>query len=109
MCCRLLAVGLALYSQRDFILRDQLFAQFVLGLSASALVPVLTVLLILSKGQPPLLGWGSLWQWIVMSLGGAVATPVWFQMFGLFDRAFNYRRAVETSFRPDREIRRRRK
>jgi rod shape-determining protein MreD len=102
----LFIAGFGIYSQRELILRDQLFAQCVLGLAASALVPALTVLLLLSKGQTPLLGWGSLWQWIVLSLGGAVATPILFQLFGLFDRAFNYRRATETSFRPDREIRR---
>ncbi|MBC8096594.1 MAG: rod shape-determining protein MreD [Akkermansiaceae bacterium] len=102
-------IGIAIYSQRELILRDQFFAQFVLGLAASALVPVLTALLILTKGEPPLLGWGSAWQWIVVSVGGAVATPVWFQVLGLFDRTLNYRRATETSFRLDREIRRGRK
>jgi hypothetical protein len=97
---------MGIYSQRELILREQLFAQCVLGLMASAVVPVLTLLLLLTKGQTPQLGWGSLWQWVVMTLGGAVATPVLFQLFGLFDRTFNYRRATETSFRPDREIRR---
>ena len=87
----LFLVGLAIYFQRDLILRDQIFAQFVLGLAASAAVPLLTLLLLLTLGHTPLLGWGSLWQWIVMSLGGAIATPVFFQLFGLFDRAFNYR------------------
>lgn len=105
----LFIVGFIIYSQRELILRDQLFAQFVLGLAASAIVPVLTVLLMLTKGQVPMLGWGSIWQWIVMSLGGAIATPIWFQLFGLFDRSLNYRRATETSFRPDREIRRSRR
>jgi rod shape-determining protein MreD len=99
-------VGLMIYSQRDLILRDQVFAQFILGLAASALVPVLTVLLLLTLRHTPLLGWGSLWQWLVMSLGGAIATPVIFQLFGLFDRALNYRRSTEPSFRQDREIRR---
>jgi rod shape-determining protein MreD len=98
--------GLVIYSQRDLILRDQLFAQFVLGLTVSATVPVLTILLLLTLGHSPLLGWGSLWQWLVMTLGGAVATPILFQLFGLFDRTFNYRRSTEPSFRPDREIRR---
>jgi rod shape-determining protein MreD len=105
----LFLVGLIIYSQRELILRDQFFAQFVLGLAASALVPALTILLILTKGEPPLLGWGSLWQWIVMSLGGGVATPLLFQILGLFDRSLSYRRATETSFRPDREIRRSRR
>jgi rod shape-determining protein MreD len=99
-------VGLAIYSQRDLILRDQLLAQFVLGLAASALVPILALLLLLTLGHTPLLGWGSLWQWLVMSVGGAIATPVVFQLFDLFDRALNYRRTTEPSFRQDREIRR---
>ena len=98
--------GLMIYSQRDLILRDQVFAQLVLGLAASALVPLLTVLLLLTLRHTPVLGWGSLWQWLVMSFGGAVATPVVFQLFGLFDRDLNYRRSSEPSFRPDREIRR---
>src|SRR5437899_2814953 len=32
----LFAIGLAIHSRRDLILRDQVFAQFVLGLGASA-------------------------------------------------------------------------
>ena len=91
------------------ILRELPFAQIVLGAAASAVVPALCVLLLLTGGQEPLLGWGSLWQWVVMTLGGAVATPVVFQFFELFDRALSYRRADESSFRPDREIRRGRK
>jgi rod shape-determining protein MreD len=102
----LFVTGFAIHTQRDLILRDQFIAQFVLGLGASALVPVLTVLLLLSSRHVPLLGWGSLWQWMVMSLGGAVATPIIFQLFDLFESALNYRHAPETTFRPDREIRR---
>jgi rod shape-determining protein MreD len=98
--------GLVLYRQRELVLREQPFAQFILGLAASAAVPALTVLMLLTSGHAPLLGWGSLWQWIVMALGGAVATPVVFQLFDLFDRALSYRRATEPGFRPDREIRR---
>lgn len=102
----LFVVGLAIHSRRELILRDQPFAQFVLGLCASATVPVLTLLSLLSLARAPLLGWSSLWQWTVMSLGGAVATPVFFQLFGWLDRALNYSRATQTSFRADREIRR---
>jgi len=102
----LFVVGLLIYSQRDLILRDQPYTQFVLGLFASATVPVLTLLVLLTAGHEPLLGWGSLWQWLVMSAGGAIATPVLFQLFGLFERALSHRRTTELSFRPDREIRR---
>lgn len=102
----LLVVGLAIYWRRDLILRDQPYAQFVLGLAASAAAPALTVMLLLTAGHPPLLGWGSLWQWLVMSLGGAIATPLFFLVFGWGERALGRDRIVETSFRPDREIRR---
>jgi rod shape-determining protein MreD len=102
----LFVAGVAIYSQRELILRDQPYAQFVLGLFASASVPVMTLLILLTAGHAPLLGWGSLWQWLVMSAGGAVAAPVFFQLFGMFDRALSYRRTTEPSFRADREIRR---
>ena len=99
-------VGFLIYLRRDLILREMSFAQLVLGTVASAVVPALSVLLLLSGGKTPILGWGSLWQWIVMTAGGAAATPL---MFALFDRchhALGYQPRTETSFRPDREIRR---
>ena len=105
----LFIVGFLIHLRRDLLLRDQLFAQYVLGFLASAVTPALTVLLLLSMGKEPLLGWGSLWQWLVMSLGGAIASPVFFALFGWFNRLLGYERAKETSFRPDREIHRGRK
>ncbi len=102
----LFLVGLGIYWRRDLILRDQYYAQFVIGLIASTMVPALNILLLLTLGQTPLLGWGSLWQWFVLAASGAVATPVMFALFGWGQHALGYRRAVETSFRPDREIRR---
>src|SRR5215469_15062093 len=105
----LFLVGFAIHTQRDLILREQLFAQWVLGLAASALVPGLTLLLLLTGGHAPSLSWMTLWQWIVMSVGGAIATPALFLLFDWFDRVFSYRQASETTFRQDREIRRGRK
>ena len=105
----LFLVGLAIYTQHDLILRDQLFAQTVLGLSASAVIPLFTLLLLLTGGHAPALSWVSIWQLLVMAVGGAIATPALFLLFDWFDRTFSYRRATETSFRPDREIRRSRR
>lgn len=102
----LMAVGFPIFLQRDLILRGLPFAQFILGAVASALVPALIVLLLLNGGKQPLVGWGSLWQWIVMTAGGALATPVIFEVFAWCDRALGYQPRSETSFRPDREIRR---
>ncbi len=102
----LVLIGLLIHGRRELILREQLFAQYVLGLAASALAPVGTVLLLLTTGHAPLLGWGSLWQWMVMTLGGGLMTPVLFKLFDWLNRALSYRPVVETSFRADREIRR---
>lgn len=104
----LLAVGFLVQLRRDLILRDQVYAQFLLGLLASAAAPAGSILILLTLGQSPLLGWGSLWQWAVMSIGGGVATPFIFILFGWLNQALGYQPVIETSFRPDREIRRRR-
>ncbi|HUB88063.1 MAG TPA: hypothetical protein VMB22_09250 [Verrucomicrobiae bacterium] len=105
----LFAVGFPVCLKRDLILRDLPFAQLVLGAAASAVVPALKVLILLSDGKEPLLGWGSLWQWLVMTAGGALATPVIFVLFDWCNHALGYQLRTETSFRPDREIRRDRK
>ncbi|MDB6067550.1 MAG: Rod shape-determining protein MreD [Pedosphaera sp.] len=102
----LFIAGFLIYARRGLILREQYFAQLVLGLSASALIPLLTLLLLLSTHSTPLLGWGTIWQWLVMSLGGALLTPVCFRLFDSLSHGLNYRPVVESSFRPDREIRR---
>jgi len=100
----LFAIGFAIFSQRDLILRGLSFAQMVLGAAASAVVPAVTVLLLLTAGKEPLLGWGSLWQWLVMTAGGAVATPIIFALFAWCNHALGYQPRKETSFRSDREI-----
>jgi rod shape-determining protein MreD len=102
----LLAVGYVIYLRRELIMRELPFAQFVLGAVASAVVPALSLLALLTGGQQPLLGWGSIWQWLVMTAGGAVATPILFEFFGWCHHALGYQPRAETSFRPDREIRR---
>jgi cell shape-determining protein MreD len=102
----LFVVGLAIHLKRELILRDETFAQVVLGLGASAVVPLLTLVLLLTMGRGPLVGWGTLWQLIVLSVGGAVATPICFELFGWLQRALVHHGDTTSSFRPDREIRR---
>jgi hypothetical protein len=98
--------GLVVHFSRELILRQATYAQFVLGLALSAGTPLLTLLLLLTAGHLPLLGWGTLWQWIVMSVGGAVATPLCFKVFGWLQRGLVHNSDVQSSFRLDREIRR---
>jgi cell shape-determining protein MreD len=102
----LFVIGLVIHVKRDLILRDQMAAHLVLGSAASAAAPVLTLLLLLTTHHTPLLGWGTLWQLLVMSVGGAIATPICFELFGWLNRTLVHHRAPEPSFRADREIRR---
>src|SRR5438067_415819 len=102
----LFGVGLMIYMTRDLIMREQTFAQLTLGLAASLFVPISVLLLLLTTGHEPLFGWGTLWQLIIMGLGGAIAAPVFFEVFGWFERTLGYAGPSEPSFRPDREIRR---
>lgn len=93
-----------IYARRGLILQGQLYAQFVLGAAASAVVPLLTLLLLLSARQTPLIGWGLLWQWVVVSASGAVITPALFWLFDRLNNALSYRPVTQSSFRQDREI-----
>ena len=102
----LFAAGFVIYLRRGLIMQDQIYAQFILGLCASAFVPLISLVMLLSSRQAPQVGWGTLWQLIVMSLGGASLTPLCFGLFEAWHRAVSHRPRFETSFRPDREIKR---
>ena len=102
----LLLVGVMTHRYRDLILREQRFAQIVIGSGASLAAPLLTVLLLEGFGQQPLVGWRSILPWLVMGLGGGLFTPVWFLLFGKLDRALRYPEDSDSSFRADREIER---
>ena len=86
--------------------RIERFAQLVLGFGASLMMPVLVLLLLLTTGRQPLFGWGTVWQIIVMALGGAAATPIVCEFFGFLNRVFGHQAPGQSSFRADREIRR---
>lgn len=100
----LFAVGMVIYHFRSLLLREMTYAQFTLGLMASAAVPALTVIALLTFDANPIFGWGSLWQWFVVTLLGGVSTPVIFRVFDWLQRALTYAKAAETSFRNDRDI-----
>ena len=100
----LFLVGWVIHAKRDLILREEVYAQRVLGLAASVVAPVFTLLLLLSVGETPLIAWRSLWQWMVMAAGGSFATPLFFLLFSRIHGSLNYPRMAEPSFRPDRQI-----
>jgi len=102
----LLVCGLAIFRAREILLRDQTYAQFVLGCAASTAVPLFTLVSLFQLGEQPLVGWASLWQWGVMALLGGLCTPLVFALFNRIERALFYQVLKETSFRGDREIKR---
>ncbi|HEY3913601.1 MAG TPA: hypothetical protein VGN61_03860 [Verrucomicrobiae bacterium] len=102
----LLATGLIIYRCRELLLRENRFAQAVLGAAASAFQPLGTLFILLNLGISPLLNWVSLWQWIVMAVAGGVVAPLSFALFDRLHHAFDYPSATQLSFRADREIKR---
>ncbi|MCD6050355.1 MAG: hypothetical protein K0Q55_1758 [Verrucomicrobia bacterium] len=102
----LMIMGMVLLHFRELVLREQMSAQFIFGLAAGAAVPVMVVLVLLTLGKQPLLGWGSLWQWAVMSVGCGMATPVVFRVFDLIEHWLSYQPLPETTFNHNREMKR---
>lgn len=102
----LLVIGLTAHRGRGLLSSDNYFTQFFIGAMASAWQPLAVLFILLNIGATPLLGWKSLWQWVVMALGGGLFTPACFLLFGRIHRALDYQPAHKSSFRPDREIKR---
>jgi hypothetical protein len=99
-------VGWGVWHWREALLRELDYAQLILGALASALVPVLTLVVVLSKGAEPDLGWHTAWQLVVLTVSGGVFTPVLFRLLERLERLFAHPEVVASSYRPDREIKR---
>ena len=98
--------GFLLHYQRDLVLRHQLYAQVMMGFLASSLVPVCVVLELMNTHRPVPLTWRLAGQWLVMAVGGAVATPMVFGLFALVNRLFTYQALPESHYRETRQIKR---
>jgi cell shape-determining protein MreD len=104
----LFLIGFAIHRFHGLLLREQLAAQFAFGAAASLLTPLLTLLFLLSAEKNPLIGWGTIWQLLVMALGGGLITPLCFWLLDWVNSALNYQPIAQTTFRTDREIKRNR-
>lgn len=102
----LILVGTFVYLNRDLLLKEQTYPQFILGAGASAGAPVVSYFLASMLGVHPLIEWPTLLVWAMMTLGGALATPIWFVIFQRVDRALHFPEVPESVTRMDREIRR---
>jgi len=103
----LLATGLILQANQRLVLRNLFVTRCVMGLFAGALVPLLSVLCLWLAGAEPLLGWASLWHWVVLAVSSAMLTPPLCGLLERFQHAFSHPPLLSgPSFRPDREIKR---
>jgi cell shape-determining protein MreD len=104
----LFLIGFGMHRFHGLLLREQLHAQFSFGVAASLLVPLLTLLFLFSGEGKPLFGWGTIWQLLVMGLGGGLLTPICFWILDWLNGALIYQPIAQTSFRADRQIKRNR-
>ena len=95
-----------IHTRQHLILRDQLYAQFWLGLGAGLFVPLATLAL-LSMGQvPPISGAPTVWHLFLGALANGLMCPAFFRIFDALRNTFDYQPVAESSFRPDRQIKR---
>lgn len=100
------AAGFLIHTRQHLILRDQLFAQFWLGLGTGFCLPLATLAL-LSLGQaPPITGAATFGHLLLSAVGNGLMCPACFRLFDALRRTFEYRPVAESSFRPDRQIKR---
>jgi cell shape-determining protein MreD len=102
----LFLAGAAIHWHRELLLRDRIFSQFVLGMAASAGVPLASLLLLWLGGHHPLVGAGSLWQWLMLILTGGAATPMVCHLLDRIHESLTFQIAPEPRYRTDREIKR---
>lgn len=102
----LFVAGAVIHYHRGLVLREQWVARYAMAFAACAVVPLLSVVMLLSMGKELMLGYWSLWQWVVMALGGAATTPIWFAGLDWLKQALSYPVHSEGGFRPDRDIKR---
>jgi cell shape-determining protein MreD len=102
----LLLAGAVLSAFRGLLMREAWHAQFALGAATSAACPLIGLVILMSLGRSPLLGWPAFWATLFVAITGGIATPVFFKAFGWLNRLLNYQPTPGFGFRPDREIKR---
>lgn len=100
----LFLLGFIVHVRQHLLLRDQVYAQFWLGLGAGIGIPLTTLFILNIGGKDIILGWGTAWQLIVSGLVNGIFGPLWFWFFDRLRQTFEYQPISAPPFRPDREI-----
>ena len=98
--------GFLIHYKRDIVLRDQIYAQVMMGFLGSSLVPACVVLALTNSHHPVPLTARLVGQWVVMTVGGAVATPLIFRLFAQLTRWFSYQPFPESHYRGTGQLKR---
>lgn len=102
----LFAIVFGLHLRQHLILRDQTYAQFWLGFGAGIAAPLLTLLLLNLGSVRVIQGPTLIVQILILGLLNGAVCPAVFRFFDAIHRTFDYQPVAESSFRPDRQIKR---
>ena len=106
----LFVVGWLVNANRELLLRNESYAQLVLGIAATALASLMTLSMLVfvlgHKLDSPQVNWITLWQWSLSSVVGGLISPILFYCGEAAKKIFMYESAPENRFRGDREIKR---
>jgi rod shape-determining protein MreD len=102
----LFLTGWAFLYRRELLESARYDARFALGAVAATVVTLLTLAMLLTVGEAPLIGWGSMWQLIVVALSCGLATPALFWLLDRLYGLFAYPPVHAEAFRIDRQIKR---
>jgi hypothetical protein len=102
----LFTLAYVMHVRRHLILRNEAYARVSLGFGGGLFVPVATLAILTLSDRPILSGWSTLWQIGANGVFNALMCPVCFGIFDWLEKTFGDPPAVESSFRPDRQIKR---
>jgi len=81
----LLTLGLLVHLGQNRLAYHAAGSRFTLGAIAGAIMPVMTLTLLLFTGYQPMFGWYSLWQWIVGIIGSGLLALVFVPLLEWLD------------------------
>lgn len=98
--------GVLIYSAQNLFVKNQWQTQFLSGVFAGLLQPLVVLFLLLTFGYEPVFSADSILILGLSALIGGFFTPWIFKFVNWMDKNFNYSQVKTSSFRPDREIKR---
>ena len=102
----LFLVGWLIHANKGLLLREERYAQFVLGIVASITVPLISLTLLANLIQGIIFSGGLLWSLFVNGVAGGILAPLLCRMLEKLERTFSYQYEPASTWRPDREIKR---